>query len=167
MPGDTLYDTDFYAWSQQQAEVLRAMARDAAGLPNALDIANVAEEIEGVGNSQLSAMARRVRLILIHLIKTVSDPDGRDVRHWRTEMVGWHGDLLADITRAMQAKIHMDQEWRRAMRQARSAFEEHDRALASGLPDLCPVQLPELLREELDFDALTTAINAARSPGPQ
>lgn len=163
MPGETLYDVDFYAWSQEQAEMLRALARDAAGLPNALDIRNIAEEIEGVGNSQLSAMASRIRLILAHLIKCVSDPESAALRHWRTEMVVWHGDLLADITRAMQAKIDMNLEWRRATRQAQAAFAEHDQALAAGLPKTCPIPLGALLEEELDFAALTGLIEAARA----
>lgn len=162
MPGETLYDVDFYAWSQEQADMLRALARNPAGLPNALDIANIAEEIEGVGNSQLSAMASRVRLILAHLIKCVSQPESPALRHWRTEMVVWHGDLLADITRAMQAKIDMDVEWRRAVRQAQAAFAEHDLALAPGLPKACPIPLAALLEEELDFTALAALIEAAR-----
>ncbi len=163
MPGDTLYDTDFYAWSQQQAGVLRAMARDAAGLPNALDIANVAEEIEGVGNSQLSAMVSRVRLILIHLIKCVSQPGSDAILHWQTEMGGWHDDLLEDLTSAMQARIDLDKTWRRAMKQAELALREHGVSLASGLPATCPIALADLLHDDLDFDALTTAIDAARN----
>lgn len=163
MPGDPLYETDFYAWSQQQAAVLRAMARKAPGLPNALDIENIAEEIEGVGNSQLSAMASRIRLILAHLIKCVSQPESPALRHWRTEMVVWHGDLLADITRAMQAKIDMDLEWRRALRQAKAALSEYDLELAPDLPGSCPIGLDALLRDDLDFDALTNTIETARA----
>ena len=158
MDGHSLYETDFYAWSQNQAAVLRAMAREPANLPNALDIENVAEEIEGVGNSQLSAMASRVRLILAHLIKCVSQPDSRARRHWETEMIVWHGDLLADLTKAMHRKIDMDREWRRAMREARAAFAEHDLELAPGFPAHCPYILEALLNAELDVDTLLNGI---------
>jgi Domain of unknown function DUF29 len=37
------YDRDFYAWCQEQAELLRAGKADQA------DLANVAEEIESIG----------------------------------------------------------------------------------------------------------------------
>lgn len=161
MPGDTLYETDFYAWSQQQAAVLRAMAGEAAGLPNALDIANVAEEIEGVGNSQLSAMASRVRLILIHLIKCVSQPEFMATRHWRVEMINWHGDLVTDITRSMQPKIDMDLLWRRSIRQAKAALATDDRELLENLPSECPFALDALLVEDLEIDALLRRIEAA------
>jgi Domain of unknown function DUF29 len=44
MPGKaTLYDRDFYAWSQEQAELLRA------GKLAEADIENIAEEIDSVG----------------------------------------------------------------------------------------------------------------------
>jgi len=161
MPGDTLYETDFYAWSQQQAAVLRAMAREAAGLPNALDIENVAEEIEGVGNSQLSAMASRVRLILIHLLKCLSQPDSAALLHWREEMINWHGDLVSDITRAMQPKIDMDVQWRRAMRQAEAALRTGGGALPAGLPTDCPFPLETLLSDDLDIPLLLARIEAA------
>lgn len=166
MPGDTLYETDFYAWSQQQAAVLRAMARDATGLPNALDVANVAEEIEGVGNSQLSAMASRVRLILLHLIKCVSQPESDAIPHWQTEMGGWHADLLEDVTRAMQARIDMDRLWRRAAKQAELALREYRGSLAPGLPTECPISPDALLLDDLDFEALTASIEATRLPSP-
>lgn len=163
MSGDTLYETDFYAWSQEQAALLRAMARDAAGLPNALDIENVAEEIEGVGNSQLSAMASRVRLILAHLIKCVSQLESEAVPHWRAEMVVWHSDLLEATTRAMQAKIDMDREWQRACREAEAALAAHRIAIVPGLPKACPIGLEMLLLDDLDFAGLAAAIDEART----
>ena len=44
----SLYDEDFFAWSQQQAEALRAAARGGWNQP--LDWHNLAEEIEDLGN---------------------------------------------------------------------------------------------------------------------
>jgi hypothetical protein len=63
----TLYDTDFVAWSKQQAEALRAAARDGSNQP--LDLANLAEEIEGLGISQKSALGSQIRRIIHHLLK--------------------------------------------------------------------------------------------------
>jgi hypothetical protein len=44
-PSKAGYDTDFYQWSMQQAELLRA------GRFDLVDIENIAEEIESLGNS--------------------------------------------------------------------------------------------------------------------
>ena len=46
MPQETtLYDTDFYTWTQEQAALLRE------GASTALDLGNLAEEIESLGKA--------------------------------------------------------------------------------------------------------------------
>ena len=64
----SLYETDILAWSEQQAAALRELAarRD---LPNALDLANVIEEIEAVGRNELRAATSPIRVMLEHLVK--------------------------------------------------------------------------------------------------
>jgi hypothetical protein len=60
------YEEDFYAWSQHQAAILRRLAAGArAGLPNDLDLENVAEEIEGVGRSELAAVRSQLSVMLV------------------------------------------------------------------------------------------------------
>jgi hypothetical protein len=43
------YEDDVYTWSLQQAEALRRAARSRVNLPDPIDFANVAEEIESLG----------------------------------------------------------------------------------------------------------------------
>jgi len=45
----SLYDTDFLAWSEQQAEALRAAMRNDSN--QRLDLGNLTEEIEDLGKS--------------------------------------------------------------------------------------------------------------------
>ena len=68
---DDLYRTDFVAWTRDQAEALRVVARDPwpAGTDLGLDWDNVAEEIESLGTSQRSALGSQIRRILHHLLK--------------------------------------------------------------------------------------------------
>ena len=56
----SLYDEDFYAWTQYQAEVLRSMPCD----DNRFDRENVAEEIEDLGKNTREAVRSQVRGIL-------------------------------------------------------------------------------------------------------
>lgn len=63
----TLYDEDFVAWSRQQAKALREAARPASN--HGLDWENLAEEIEGLGNSQRSAVGSHIARIVQHLAK--------------------------------------------------------------------------------------------------
>jgi hypothetical protein len=59
----TLYEQDFYAWSQIQVELLRE------GRLNELDIANLVEEIESLGRQQRQELTHRLGVLLGHLLK--------------------------------------------------------------------------------------------------
>ena len=67
----TAYDADFYAWTQEQAALLRD------GKWPAVDIGNVAEEIESLGKSQQNALESRLEKLLLHLLKWHYQPDKR------------------------------------------------------------------------------------------
>src|SRR4030095_1565337 len=71
------YDTDFYAWAQQQAEAWRA--KDWA----ALDIEHLAEEVEDLRKTERRAVRSQLRLILSHLLKWRYQPLKR-TDSWRS-----------------------------------------------------------------------------------
>ena len=58
-----LYEKDFYSWTQQQANLLRS------GKLQALDVANILEEIETLGRSERASLKSSYRLICAHLLK--------------------------------------------------------------------------------------------------
>jgi Domain of unknown function DUF29 len=69
MPSNqSLYDRDFYAWTNEQAALLRA------GKLDHLDTENVAEEIESMGRSQRNELASRLAVLLLHLLKWKYQP---------------------------------------------------------------------------------------------
>ena len=57
------YDRDFFAWTQEQARLLRE------GRLSELDLGNLAEEIESMGKQQRREMRNRLALLLMHLLK--------------------------------------------------------------------------------------------------
>ena len=63
----TVYEHDFYAWTQQQAAALRAAVRSGANLP--VDWENVAEEIESLGRSDARELRSRIATTVEHLLK--------------------------------------------------------------------------------------------------
>lgn len=65
----SLYDTDFYSWTSEQANLLRA------GDARSLDFANIAEEIETLGRSEAAALRSSLRLIVMHLLKAIHQPE--------------------------------------------------------------------------------------------
>jgi hypothetical protein len=65
--GMNLYERDFVAWSEQQAEALRAAAQGRSN--QSLDWENLAEEIDGLGISQRQELKSQIRRIIEHLLK--------------------------------------------------------------------------------------------------
>lgn len=67
----TLYEKDFYAWTQEQAKLLRE------GAWNGLDVANLVEEIESLGKQQRQELRNRLGVLLGHLLKWEFQPSKR------------------------------------------------------------------------------------------
>ncbi len=76
----SLYDTDFYSWTREQAALLRA------GRFQAIDVANIVEEIETLGRSEASALRSSLRLIAVHVLKLLYQPD-KATNSWRGTIV--------------------------------------------------------------------------------
>src|SRR5687768_11060661 len=70
------YDTDLYRWTQDQTAALRAKAWAT------LDVANLAEDIESLGNEQAHAVESHLAILLLHLLKCRYQPARRS-RSWR------------------------------------------------------------------------------------
>lgn len=158
MATDTLYDTDIFAWSQQQAKALRDLARTRPDLPNELDITNIAEEVEDVGKTALRAVQSALRLIFIHLLKIASDRDARTHAHWRGEIGTFHSALLDNYSASMRQQLDLDAIWLQARNKARLALADYDKTLAVGLPEACPFDLDELLLPEIAPDSLVARL---------
>lgn len=71
----TVYERDFYGWTQQQAQLLREQDF------TQLDLENLIEEIEGMGRSERRQLTNRLELLLMHLIKWHYQPALRG-RSW-------------------------------------------------------------------------------------
>ena len=69
----TIYETDFYLWTQQQAALLRQGEFNRVDL----DLVNIAEEIESMGNSQKNAVQSHLFNVLMHLLKWRYQPERR------------------------------------------------------------------------------------------
>src|ERR1700751_2047258 len=62
------YEEDFYAWTAEQARLLRS------GKLTSIDVANIAEEIESLGRSDKRAIESRLTVLLSHLLKWQLQP---------------------------------------------------------------------------------------------
>lgn len=76
MKKSSLYETDFYAWTQEQAELI------ALGWWSRLDAPNLVEEIESLGRKERQELRNRLGILLGHLLKWQLQPEGRS-NSWR------------------------------------------------------------------------------------
>jgi Domain of unknown function DUF29 len=72
----SLYDTDYVAWLEEQVAHLRA------GRFAALDVENVAAELESLMRKERRQLANRLEVLIHHLLKWDHQPDQRANR-WR------------------------------------------------------------------------------------
>jgi hypothetical protein len=75
----TSYESDLYAWTQEQAALLRSRRADE------LDWDNLAKEIQVVGGSERRELKNRLRIILLHLLKWQGQPARRGAS-WRKSL---------------------------------------------------------------------------------
>jgi hypothetical protein len=73
----TLYEQDFYSWTQQQAEILRRGGELRLNAPAGIDWANLAEEIWELGLSLENELYHRYVVLLAHLLKWRWQPKWR------------------------------------------------------------------------------------------
>ena len=157
-----LYDEDILLWSEQQAHVIRRLAGARRDLPNELDVENVAEEIESVGRSELAAVESFMELILAHLIKLSAAPESTMDRHWRSELISFHGNMRRRYAESMRQRIAIADIWRQVREQAIAASAEPFET-GQRMPVTCPFTLDDLLSERIDISLLLDQFNLPRS----
>ena len=75
-PEPDLYERDFHAWLVEQADHARA------GRVEALDLENIAEELEGLARSDQHAIESRMDRLVTHLLKLGYVRDQGPRRGW-------------------------------------------------------------------------------------
>jgi hypothetical protein len=121
MSNQTLYDEDFVAWSQQQVDALRVAAH--GGLTQYLDWENLAEEIEGLGISQKSALGSQIRRIIDHLLKLEHSPARGPQWGWQNSVIDARDEIEDLLERSPSLRREISAEiTRQTPRAARRAI---------------------------------------------
>ena len=136
----SLYEEDFYAWTQQQADLLRHLLT----ADNRLDLEHVAEEIEDLGRSELHSAQSFCEHIIEHFLKLEYSGLDEPAGHWCDEIVEWRLQLEKVLTRSIEAKLDLPARYRAALRLVRR-LERDIPGLASRLPVQCPYTLGQIL----------------------
>jgi hypothetical protein len=134
----SLYDTDLYLWSREQAEILRHMARN--GNNARVDWENVAEEIESLGKSDRRAVESQLRRIIVHLMKLQASPASDPRAGWHQTVIEARSELEAMLADSPSLKRRVPEFIERQVPQARTqvktAFDDYGEQPRVALEDL-------------------------------
>ena len=141
MPGKTalaqgslnasLYERDTYAWSIEQAALLRA------GRLSEADIENIAEEIESVGRSEKRELESRLRVLLMHLLKWQFQPERRS-GSWRATIETQRIDATKLLSENPSLKATLHETTAHAYRLAVIEASAETGLRRSAFPPACP-----------------------------
>lgn len=137
---ESLYDADILIWSERQAELLRRLAAGER-VNDDVDWANVIDEVESVGRSELNAVESLLFQALIHLLKLQAYPGSGSAPHWRGEARAFLSQAKRRFSPSMRTRIALADLHKDAVEAASAAYPEVDR----WDPEACPFTLDELL----------------------
>lgn len=138
---DSLYETDFYTWTLEQAKLLHYQKWDS------LDLSNLIEEIESLGKQQRQELRNRLGVLIGHLLKWHFQTGYRS-RSW-----------LVTIRLQRRAIVRLLQDspsLKSYLQEALQESYENGRDLASGetnlpfntFPSICPYSLAEIFNHD-------------------
>ena len=102
MTSTVLYESDFYNWTVEQVKRLRL------GKLDDLDLENLAEEIESLGNQQKSELENRLGVLLGHLLKWDLQPNLRG-KSWRSTIKEQRREIKKLIRKNPSLKSYLDE----------------------------------------------------------
>jgi len=136
-----LYDEDFYVWTEAQAALLRERRFEA------LDLANLIEEVEGLGDAKKSAVLNNASVIIEHLLKLQHSPAQDPRRGWSESIIEHRGRLEIELTPRLRQILEnelprvYDLTRRTTERKLRLYGED---TAADALPAACPYTVEQI-----------------------
>jgi hypothetical protein len=107
-----LYDTDFYAWTEEQADFLRHRRWDR------LDVENLIEEIESLGKQQKQELRNRLKVLFAHLLKWEYQPRKRS-RSWLATIRIQRREIIEFLEENPSLRSYLDEALEKAYRGGR------------------------------------------------
>ena len=141
----TAYEDDFYPWTQEKGARLRA------GDLSALDLANLAEEIESLGRSEFNSLVGAWRVILLHMLKFDHQPD-KKTRSWAISIAAQRKEVEFILKDNPGLKRRLDEALERAYHGARLGASKETRLRLKRFPETCPYSLEDIRSRPFPVD---------------
>ena len=145
---DSLYQSDFHQWALEQSAKIRERAAEHPKCFEGIDITNVAEEIEDLGNSERKAVASNLTRAIEHMIKITMMPDSDFSRGWTSEVVAMLRNARRSYTPSMRQRLSFSEIWSDARSDALQNLQG-DGINSSDVSTSCPIDLDDFLDESI------------------
>lgn len=143
------YDADFFTWTQDQAKALRALTPAQVG--NAVDIANVAEEIEDLGKREVREVESQLMRLFEHLLKLAYMPQSDARSHWLSEASTFQGQAAIAYKPSMARAVDLERAWKIGRRDALRILTRD--GVTAEPAKACPFDLEMLVSDEFEPEA--------------
>jgi len=132
------YQQDFALWSAEQASLIRS------GTLNKVDLENVAEEIESVGNSERYEIDSRMEILLQHLLKWQFQPAKRK-NGWKGSIVEQRIRIARVIKRSPSLHNYPAENLEGSFVIGRNAAVTDTQLPEATFPETCPYTIEQIL----------------------
>jgi hypothetical protein len=139
-PND-LYSADFFAWTQQQAKLLRERRFDD------LDLENLSEEVEAVGRSDKREIRSRLLMLLAHLLKWKYQPGARS-KSWSATIREQRREIAQVVEDSPSLKSYPAEQLRNSYPGARLIASQETGIAFDLFPEQCPFSSDNVLDSE-------------------
>ena len=140
MNKNNLYDYDFYAWTQEQANLLKNQNY------NNLDLENLIEEIESMGKSNISQLENRLTILLAHLLKWKYQSHFRS-NSWECTIKEQRKKIISHIVKNPSLKSSLDEIFKEAYEYAILQASRETRIATSQFPEQSPFTYQQTIND--------------------
>lgn len=133
-----LYDRDFYAWTQEQAALLKS------GQWDQLDIPNLVEEIEALGRQERRELVNRLGILVGHLLKWQFQPQQRS-KSWTATIIEQRQEVQELIADNPSLKSYLVEAMNKAYQKSVLLVVKETPLSLDDLPAQCPYTLDQVM----------------------
>ncbi|MCP2730348.1 DUF29 domain-containing protein [Limnofasciculus baicalensis] len=138
----TLYDTDYCLWIETTLNQLRC------GRFNDIDIGNLIEELEDMGNSQKDALESNLRVLLMHLLKYKYQSSKRS-NSWLYTIREHRKRILKAFKKSLSLKNYSHTVFNESYQDGRELAADESGLSIKTFPEKCPFRQDDILN--LDY----------------
>ncbi|MBW4644441.1 MAG: DUF29 domain-containing protein [Goleter apudmare HA4340-LM2] len=148
----SLYESDFYAWTQEQVSLLRDQQW------SQVDIDNLIEEIASLGKQQRQELRNRLSILIGHLLKWEYQPQNRS-RSWLATLRIQRLDTAELLEENPSLKPDLEEARQKAyLRGVELAIKETELPSYT-FPSECPYSLVDILNKQFYPGELSELVN--------